>query len=319
MQQVAPIEQIPVVDPTEAELLTYEPVSQEGYDIQPLAAAGGKPGIITWGIYPCIIIAFHNPDHGIYFAHTLKFNFFFKDSVSTACVAGREGPDECIPGNATHPRSTNKLKVPIDCGSTSIADSFPAWIHDEKTVCYLYAHSQDGESETLPIRLAELQRVYKGPIRPYISDNYDKIIFKQDGSFFATSLGYGDLPDELKARGKTKDMALFRSQLGYYFQKQKSAGVPLASLIPQSTVNLTKFVDEDYSFKPAASVLSNFYELQKLTVDYGVRGLIFRECIVQQGGGRRLPRLRLRLQTRRRTLRRQGRSLRSRRRERRRN
>jgi len=281
---------------TDDEFLSYEPVSQEGFDIQPV---GGKPGIITWGIYPCIIISFYNPKFGIYLCHTLKYNFFFKDKISTACSG--DGILECVPRtkkvnepktNEERENIIRKLKIPVDCKGSSISESFPKWIHENNTNCYMYAHTENGISDTLGIRYNQLKQVYKGVIKQYVSDKYDRVILLQDGTFFASSQGFGDFPDELKNKGKEKDMLLFRTQLSYYFQKQKELGNTVGSIEPTTylgkPVNITKYLNDDFTFKDSANNITNRAEFQTIAIQYGERGYIYRECLIQQGGKRRL-------------------------------
>ena len=293
----------PTRDFSDAELESFAIVSQEGFDIQPV---GGKPGIITWGINPCIIIMFHNPDHGIYLAHTLAYNFFFRNKISTACRPGQEASNDCIPEDLSNRgEPPNKLRIPIECGGNSILESFPPWAHAEKTVCSLFAHTDDGWSGTLNVRLEELKEVYKGTLHIYRANNFDRVVILQDGTICAPTKDWSQFSDRLKDMGKLKDMALFRSQIAYFLAEQKQKGVKLNAIKALSNNDIEMFVNPDFTFKPAANDVSNYRKLSNLTIEYGKRGLIFRECLVQQGG-RRL-RLRLRSKTRRRQSRRGGR------------
>lgn len=280
----------PTRDFSDAELESFAIVSQEGFDIQPV---GGKPGIMTWGINPCIIIMFHNPDHGIYLAHTLAYNFFFRSRISTACKPGKEAVNhECIPEDLTNRgKPPNKLRVPIECGGSSILESFPPWAQEEKTVCSLFAHTDGGWSGTLNVRLEELREVYTGTLHIYRANNFDRVVILQDGTICAPTKDWSQFSDRLKEMGKAKDMALFRSQLAYFLAEQKRKGVKLNAIKPLSNGNIEMFVNPDFTFKPAASEISNFRSLANLTIEYGKRGLIFRECLVQQGGGRQRQRL----------------------------
>jgi len=281
-EDIPGISNIPCTSFSNEDLLTFEPVSQEGYDI--LRTADPKQGLITWGINPCVAIAFYNPTHGIYLGHALGFNFFFRDEPSTATEPNS------FPRNDTISEVNNehlKLHTPITCKGASIKDSFPPWINEAGTICYMYAVSlPDDKSDSIVKRYLELRRVYHGTITPYIG-NCQGVVLLKNGNFYGLAYDYSEMPQVLKDQGKEKDMALFRTQLSYALEKARADGKEVAEMLKAGTVKMEDFVNPDYTFKDTASNITNYSNLQHLTIYYGKKGLFFRTCLIDQQGGKR--------------------------------
>lgn len=274
------VQEIEVKDIDDNELYNYEPISQEGYGV--LKKNSNKNGLITWGINPCIIIAFYNPNHGIYLIHTLGLNYFYNEQISSGChdengnfLVKETFTNECM----LHPI------LPIPYGK-SISESFPEWIHSENTIGKMYARTTGGVTLHLVTRYNQLKKIYKGKLEVYKNDYKQAVMINKDGNFFCPVKDQYYRRD-LDNYGKQKDMYLIRVQLSYFFDKEKQKHKKLNEIIRNQTDTkdddyLNTFLDKNLNFKSTAYKLENHKIFGIFRGHFAVKGLIFRSCVIDQ-------------------------------------